>query len=89
MIKKHLKMLPIICLYLIIWAIPGLGQQAEKERAEFKALIKSNPNYFGTFPKLPFKAFKLMQFNEKYESLACLGFFPRENRLEAIIKIKL
>lgn len=82
-------MWPIICLYLIIWAIPGLGQQAEKERAEFKALIKSNPNYFGTFPKLPFKAVKLMQFNEKYESLACLGFFPRENRLEAIIKIKL
>lgn len=89
MLKKCIKMWPIICLCLIIWALPVLGQQAEKERAEFKSLLKSNPNYFGTFPKLPFKAVKLMKYNLKYESLNCLGFYPSDNRLEAIIGIKL
>jgi len=89
MSKKFFKMWPIIGLCLIIWALPTFGQQVEKERAEFKSLMQVNPNYFGTFPQLPFKPIKPMILNLKYESLNCLGFYPKDNRLEAIIGIKL
>lgn len=82
-------MLPIIGLCLVIWALPMLGQQVEKERGEFKKLMLTNPNYFGTFPDLKLAVVKPMKLNVKYESLNCLGFYPQDNRLEAIIGIKL
>ena len=65
----------------------------ENERIQFKKLIASNPNYFGsikdkaTIAKFP--PVKLMKNNTKYEELLCFGFYPERNLLEAVIEIKL
>jgi hypothetical protein len=61
----------------------------EKERMQFKKLIIQNPNYFGTFPDTKFEPVKPMKFNTKYEELKCLGFYPEQDLLEAIISVKL
>ena len=61
----------------------------EKERAEFKKLIIENPNYFGTFPEVKIKPILPMKANTKYEQLRCIGFYPDNDLLEAIIDVKL
>jgi hypothetical protein len=61
----------------------------EKERTDFKKLMLLNPNYFGNFPKPPFKAVKKIVGNTKYEKLTCLGFNPNLNMLEATVQINL
>ena len=61
----------------------------EKERTAFKNLIIHNPNYFGTCPEIKIKPVKPMKFNTKYEELECLGFYPEQDLLEAIIAVKL
>ncbi|MCX8031144.1 MAG: hypothetical protein N3A59_06160 [Thermodesulfovibrionales bacterium] len=61
----------------------------EKERSEFKKLILENPNYFGTIPDYKIKPVKPMKANTKYEELRCIGFYPENDILEAIVEIKL
>ena len=58
------------------------------ERANFKTLILSNPNYFGTFPKLGGPVVKAKAFDTLYEQLVCLGLNPQQKRLEAVVDIK-
>jgi len=98
MTKKALRLLMIVLL-LIGFGSSGLAQElakkervikrVEKERAEFKKLMIQNPNYFGTFPELKLKAVKPMKYNTKYEELRCLGFYPEQDLLEAIVDVKL
>ena len=59
------------------------------ERTQFKSLVLSNPNYFGTFPKLGGKPVKQFSGDTNYEQLECLGLNPGSNLLEAVVNIKL
>ena len=59
-----------------------------KERQQFRALLLSNPNYFGNLAKSKFKAVKQIQANSSYEEIGCVGFQPQFNRLEAVVFIK-
>jgi hypothetical protein len=61
----------------------------EKARVEFKKLLITNPNYFGTAPKVKIKPVLQMKYNTKYEEVACVGFYPESDLLEAIINVKL
>lgn len=65
------------------------AQKIEKERSNFKKLLIKNPNYFGTLPDFPLKAVQAIKYNSKYEELSCLGFYPEEDLLEAIVDVKL
>jgi hypothetical protein len=60
----------------------------EPERAQFRALILANPNYFGNIKVSRFKPVKAMELNASYEEIKCVGFNPRFNRLEAVVWIK-
>lgn len=61
------------------------------ERSNFKKLLLSNPNFFGTFPNLG-KVVKAMSGDTTFEQLTCVGLYPGElfggGRLEAVINIK-
>ncbi len=57
------------------------------ERAKFKGLLLANPNYFGNLAESPFKAVLPVSGNTYYEELACLGFQPQQERLEAVVYI--
>jgi hypothetical protein len=58
------------------------------ERVNFKTLILSNPNHFGTFPKLGGPVVKAKAFDTAFEQLTCLGLNPQQSRLEAVVDIK-
>jgi hypothetical protein len=58
------------------------------KRTQFKSLVLSNPNYFGTFPKFGGKAQKPFSGDTTYEQLQCLGLNPGSNLLEAVVNIK-
>ncbi len=58
------------------------------ERTTFKNLILGNPNYFGTFTKLPGKVIKPLSGDTTFEELTCLGLNPGPGSLEAVINIK-
>lgn len=79
----------LVLLALLAFSWPLLAQVVEQERTEFKTLLLANPNYFGNFPKGPFKPVKVMKGNTKYEEVTCLGFNPDLNLLQAVVKIKL
>jgi len=64
-------------------------ERVEKERTEFKKLILENPNYFGNFPELKIKPILPMKTNTKYEELRCIGFYPENDLLVAIVDVKL
>jgi len=61
------------------------------ERSNFKKLLLSNPNFFGTFPNLG-KVVKAISGDTTFEQLTCLGLYPGNffggGRLEAVIDIK-
>ena len=58
------------------------------ERFNFKKLILSNPNYFGTFPNLGGDIVLPKKFDTTFEDLTCLGLNPQQNKLEAVVQIK-
>lgn len=64
-------------------------RRVEKERLKFRELLASNPNYFGTVPESPFEVVKKISGNTKYEELACIGFNPKLDQLEATVPVKL
>ncbi len=65
-----------------------LQPQLQKERAQFRALILGNPNYFGTVKESPFKPVEPILADVAFEELKCVGFNPQLNLLEAVIWIK-
>lgn len=67
---------------------PAEQQLYERERAQFRALILTNPNYFGNLKVSPFTPVLNIQANTAYEEIGCVGFQPQFNRLEAVVYIK-
>lgn len=67
----------------------GRRVSVEKERADFKALLVVNPNYFGTAPGSRLKAVAKIRANTKYEEIRCIGLYPELDLLEAVIDVKL
>lgn len=59
-----------------------------KERQQFRALITSNPNYFGNIADSPFAPVIGVKGNTTYEELKCVGFHPQDNRLDAVVFLK-
>ena len=64
------------------------GLPYEKERAQFKALLLGNPNYFGNLKDSNFKSVLKIQGDPTYEQIGCVGFQPQFNRLEAVVFVK-
>lgn len=66
--------------------------RAEKERTQFKELLLQNPNYFGNVTDKAiadkYPAVTKITFNDSYEKLLCVGLYPENNVLEAVIEIK-
>lgn len=60
------------------------------ERANFKLLLLTNPNYFGNLEGSEFKSTiaKPMIGNDAYEQVTCVGLNPSLDLLEAVISIK-
>ena len=60
----------------------------EPERANFRALLVSNPNYFGTIEKSELPLVKKIAFSTKYEEVKCVGYNPQFEQLEAVVHVK-
>jgi hypothetical protein len=56
-------------------------------RSKFKALLLSNPNYFGNLAESPFTPVLPISGNTFYEELGCVGFHPQQERLEAVVYV--
>ncbi len=56
-----------------------------RERGAFKALLLTNPNYFGNLQQSPYKPILAIAGNTHYEQIACLGYQPQQKRLEAVV----
>jgi len=61
----------------------------EKERYAFTQLLVENPNYFGTCPEADLAPVHPIQLDTRYEELHCVGFYPEQDYLEAILSVKL
>lgn len=59
----------------------------EIARKNMKALLLANPNYFGTLAESGLKPVLNIQGDTSYEKIACVGFNPQLNRLEAVVYI--
>ena len=59
-----------------------------KERAQFKRLLASNPNYFGNLGPGPIPPVTVINSNTSYEEATCVGFNPALDLLEATIQVK-
>lgn len=66
---------------------PSKQERLPAERAKFRALVLSNPNYFGNIATSPFPPVLNIQLNRTYEEIGCVGFQPQFNRLDAVIYI--
>lgn len=66
--------------------------EIEKERRDFTKLLRKNPNYFGNLEKGPlaesFSAEAEASGNTSYEQLHCVGLYPEQDLLEAVLEIK-
>jgi hypothetical protein len=66
--------------------------EVENERLQFKQLISINPNYFGNAIsdelKKNFSVVNQFSGNTYYEQLSCVGLYPEDNLLEAVLEIK-
>ncbi|HEY8710805.1 MAG TPA: hypothetical protein VIM34_22735, partial [Burkholderiaceae bacterium] len=58
-----------------------------KEREQYKALLLSNPNYFGSLASSPFPPVLPLAGNTFYEELVCTGYQPQQQRLEAVVHV--
>jgi len=65
----------------------AMQQAHSKERMTFKALLLTNPNYFGNLLESPFTPVLPISGNTHYEELACLGYHPQQERLEAVVYV--
>lgn len=62
--------------------------QIERERSEFRALLQTNPNYFGNLADSKFKPVNKLISKTTYEEVTCVGFDQTLNQLEATVQIK-
>ncbi|HEX6901829.1 MAG TPA: hypothetical protein VF789_19065 [Thermoanaerobaculia bacterium] len=62
--------------------------EIEEERANFKALILKNPNFFGNLPEAGFPVVKALSQSTAYEELTCIGLHPEAEKLQAVVNIK-
>ncbi|HWI52895.1 MAG TPA: hypothetical protein VNT01_12225, partial [Symbiobacteriaceae bacterium] len=65
-----------------------IPQRLPVERRQFRDLILSNPNYFGTIPGSSLKLVKAMAANTTYEELGCIGYNPETEQLHAVVTVK-
>jgi hypothetical protein len=76
----------------IVDQVGAMQEGVEKQRTQFKTLIAANPNYFGNVTsKLVAEKFTPivpMAKNTKYEEIVCVGLYPEDNVLEAVIEVK-
>lgn len=56
-----------------------------KEREAFHCLLLANPNYFGNLEGNKLKPVLPLKGNTGYEELACIGYHPQQQKLEAVI----
>ncbi|UUZ47433.1 hypothetical protein LP420_29785 [Massilia sp. B-10] len=68
-------------------AEPLRQEQVPETRSKFRALVLSNPNYFGNVEVSPFPPVLSIKLNTTYEEIGCVGFQPQFNRLDAVIYI--
>lgn len=59
-----------------------------RERAQFRALLVGNPNYFGNLDASAFAPVIGVKGNTTYEEIKCVGFHPQMQRLDAVVFIK-
>ena len=67
------------------------GQREGKvpqERAQFRALLLSNPNYFGNLEGVDLEPVNVIKGNTTYEELQCVGFEPQLELLEGVVLVK-
>lgn len=64
---------------------PASSQIHRQERANFRALLLSNPNYFGNLSGSAFEAVLPLAGNTTYEELACVGYHPQQEKLAAVV----
>jgi hypothetical protein len=62
-------------------------EQVPTERSKFRALLLTNPNYFGNVEASPFPPVLSIQLNRTYEEIGCVGFQPQFNRLDAVVYV--
>jgi len=58
-----------------------------RERAQYKALLLSNPNYFGNLDTSPYKPVLPLASNTYYEELGCVGYQPQQEMLEGVVYV--
>ena len=58
-----------------------------EQRSKFKALLLSNPNYFGNLAASPFTPILPINGNTHYEELGCVGYHPQQQKLEGVVYI--
>ncbi|MFN8464728.1 MAG: hypothetical protein U0X20_04220 [Caldilineaceae bacterium] len=68
------------------------GEQAPpeahvRERSSFKALLLTNPNYFGNLVGSSLQPVLPLAGSNFYEELACVGYQPQQERLEAVVYV--
>jgi hypothetical protein len=63
-------------------------QEHPRERGFFKALLLTNPNYFGNLAESPFEPVLPIVGSTFYEELGCVGYHPQQRRLEAVVYVK-
>lgn len=69
-------------------AVDGVLKAAyPKERAQYKALLTFNPNYFGSFDTAPLPPVLPMAGNTYYEELGCVGYHPQQKVLEGVVYV--
>jgi hypothetical protein len=59
-----------------------------QERAQFRMLLLSNPNYFGTLEGSELAPVVAIKGNTTYEELQCVGYEPQLEVLEGVVLIK-
>lgn len=59
-----------------------------RERGAFKALLLTNPNYFGNLVESKLQPVLPIIRNSFYEELGCVGYHPQQERLEAVVYVK-
>ena len=62
--------------------------RVDNSRAQFRALLTSNPNYFGNLPDSKYKAVKKIVASTSFEQLTELGYNPHLKQLSATFGLK-
>lgn len=65
----------------------AMQEAHSKERMRFKPLLLTNPNYFGNLLESSFTPVFPISGNTYYEELACVGYHPQQERLEAVVYV--